>query len=181
MARHIASRALLRLDDLLFQDNARIRLGVLTFTTMSQAWHCTCGQLIDGGDVAYAVGCRSLNSLIIAGHDETADALQYAGRLGFSSSRDVPHMRRGSRTTNRPRARWDFHCHIRPGLGHVLGDVSFIHLGFLVVSPFRIACVFLHVERGRSSKRVWRSHRIIYFIYPPSRSQLCASLRPASW
>jgi hypothetical protein len=28
----------------------------------------------------------------------------------------------------------------------------------LVVSPLRIACVFLHWERGRSSKRVWRSH-----------------------
>jgi hypothetical protein len=37
-----------------------------------------------------------------------------------------------------------------------------VRLGFLVVSPFRIACVFLHVERGRSSKRVWRSPRIIY-------------------
>jgi hypothetical protein len=41
-----------------------------------------------------------------------------------------------------------------------------VRLGFLMVSPFRIACVFLHVERGRSSKRVWRSPRIIYlFIY----------------
>jgi hypothetical protein len=38
-------------------------------------------------------------------------------------------------------------------------------LGFLVVSPFRIACKFLHWERGQSSKRVWRSHRIIYFMY----------------
>jgi hypothetical protein len=37
-----------------------------------------------------------------------------------------------------------------------------MRLGFLVVSPFRIAGVFLHVERGRSSKRVWRSPRIIY-------------------
>jgi hypothetical protein len=40
-----------------------------------------------------------------------------------------------------------------------------VRLGFLVVSPFRIACVFLHVERGRSSKRVWRSPRIIYTYY----------------
>jgi hypothetical protein len=38
-----------------------------------------------------------------------------------------------------------------------------VHLGFLVVFPFRIACVFLHVERGRSSKRVWRSPQIIFF------------------
>jgi hypothetical protein len=37
-------------------------------------------------------------------------------------------------------------------------------LGFLVVSPFRIACVLLHVEQGRSSKRVWRSPRIIYLL-----------------
>jgi hypothetical protein len=35
-----------------------------------------------------------------------------------------------------------------------------LRTGFLVVSPLRIACVFLHVERGRSSKRVWRSPRI---------------------
>jgi hypothetical protein len=44
-------------------------------------------------------------------------------------------------------------------LYELLGRVS---LGFLVVSPFRIACVFLHVERGRSSKRVWRSPRKFY-------------------
>jgi hypothetical protein len=41
-----------------------------------------------------------------------------------------------------------------------------VRLGFLVVSPFRIACIFLHVERGRSSKRVWRSPRIIYLKRP---------------
>jgi hypothetical protein len=46
-------------------------------------------------------------------------------------------------------------------LYELLGRVS---LGFLVVSPFRIACVFLHVERGRSSKRVWRSPRILYLF-----------------
>jgi hypothetical protein len=40
-----------------------------------------------------------------------------------------------------------------------------VRLVCLVVSPFRIACVLLHVERGRSSNRVWRSPRIIYFIY----------------
>jgi hypothetical protein len=39
-----------------------------------------------------------------------------------------------------------------------------LRTGFLVVSPFRIACVFLYVERGRSSKRVWRSPRIIYLL-----------------
>jgi hypothetical protein len=38
-----------------------------------------------------------------------------------------------------------------------------VRLGFLVVSPFRIAREFLHVQRGRSSKRVWRSPRIIYY------------------
>jgi hypothetical protein len=50
-----------------------------------------------------------------------------------------------------------------------------LRTGFLVVSPLRIACVFLHVERGRSSQRVWRSPRIIYYHYgsqssPGSRS-----------
>jgi hypothetical protein len=54
---------------------------------------------------------------------------EYVGRLGVSSSREGPYMRRGSRTTNRPLARWDFNCHSwpRPGPGHVSGDVSFIH------------------------------------------------------
>jgi hypothetical protein len=35
-------------------------------------------------------------------------------------------MHQGSCTTNRPWTRWDFHRDIRPGPGHVLGDVSFI-------------------------------------------------------
>jgi hypothetical protein len=39
-----------------------------------------------------------------------------------------------------------------------------LRTGFLVVSPLRIACAFLHVERGLSSKRVWRSPRIIYLL-----------------
>jgi hypothetical protein len=41
-----------------------------------------------------------------------------------------------------------------------------VRLGFLVLSPCRIACVFLHVERGRSYKRVWSSSRIMYFLRP---------------
>jgi hypothetical protein len=46
-----------------------------------------------GDDVAHALGCRSLNSLIIVRHDETTDALrEYAGRLGFSSSREGPYI-----------------------------------------------------------------------------------------
>jgi hypothetical protein len=50
-------------------------------------------------------------------------------------------------------------------------------LGFLVVSPLRIACKFLHWERGRSSKRVGRTHRIIYlFIHVPAVVQLCSQL-----
>jgi hypothetical protein len=49
-----------------------------------------------------------------------------------------------------------------------------VRLGFLVVLPLRIACVFLHVERGRSSKRVWRSPRIIYvFIILLLHCNLC--------
>jgi hypothetical protein len=40
-----------------------------------------------------------------------------------------------------------------------------LRTGFLVVSPLRIASALLHVERGRSSKRVWRSPRIIYLFF----------------
>jgi hypothetical protein len=36
--------------------------------------------------------------------------------------------------------------------------------GFVVVSVLRFACVFLDVERGRSSKRVWRSHRKFHLL-----------------
>jgi hypothetical protein len=49
-----------------------------------------------------------------------------------------------------------------PGLPRATSRLSarapgWVAYWFLVVSPSRIACVFLHVERGRSSKRVWRS------------------------
>jgi hypothetical protein len=40
-----------------------------------------------------------------------------------------------------------------------------VRLGFLVVSPFRVACVVLHVERGRSSKQVLRSPETIHFLW----------------
>jgi hypothetical protein len=127
MARHDSRRAL-HLDDKAFQhkafqDNARIRLTVRNFTTMSHAWSCTCGQLVDGVDMAHALGCRSPNSLLIALQDETADAMRkYVGHLGFSSNRESPYQ--GLRTTDCARAHWDFHCHIWPGPGHILGDPS---------------------------------------------------------
>jgi hypothetical protein len=58
-----------------------------------------------------------------------------------------------------------------------------LRTGFLVVSSLRIACVFLHVERGRSSKREWRSPRIVYLFTwtmatwsnVPARFDLCCS------
>jgi hypothetical protein len=34
-----------------------------------------------------------------------------------------------------------------------------LRTGFLVASPLRIACAFLHWERGQSIKRLWRSHQ----------------------
>jgi hypothetical protein len=37
-----------------------------------------------------------------------------------------------------------------------------IHTSAHGTLSIRTACVFLHVERGRSSKQVWRSLRIIY-------------------
>jgi hypothetical protein len=59
--------------------------------------------------------------LIIAWHDENADApCKYVGRLGFSYSCEGCYKRRDSRTINRP-GPWDFHCHIRPGPGHIPG------------------------------------------------------------
>jgi hypothetical protein len=48
------------------------------------------------------------------------------GRLGFSSSREGRHSWLAPRIPNRFQARWDFHCNLHPGPGHVLADVSFI-------------------------------------------------------
>jgi hypothetical protein len=48
-----------------------------------------------------------------------------------------------------------------------------LRTAFLVVFPLRIACAFLHVERGQSSKRVWRSPQIIYC--------LCPLIHPGMW
>jgi hypothetical protein len=71
------------------------------------------------------LGYRLLNSIIIAWQDETTDALrEHNGRFRFTSSHEGPYMRRGSCTTNSPRACWDLQCFIRPGPGHILGDVS---------------------------------------------------------
>jgi hypothetical protein len=57
--------------------------------------------------------------------------------------------------------------------------LGWVRLGFLVVSPFQIACTFLHWERGRSSKRVWRSHRIIHlFTLRNSREQRVEKKNP---
>jgi hypothetical protein len=101
---------------------------VRNFTTMATPWTCACGHHVAEDDVAHALSCSALSGLVQARHDETADCLrEYAGRLGFGSSREGSYMRRGSLTTNRPRARWDLHCHVRPGPGHILADVSFIH------------------------------------------------------
>jgi hypothetical protein len=35
-----------------------------------------------------------------------------------------------------------------------------LRTGLLVLTSLRIACVFLHVERGQSSKPAWRSQQI---------------------
>jgi hypothetical protein len=59
-----------------------------------------------------------------------------------------------------------------------------VRLGFLVVSPFRNACVFLHVERGQSSKRVWHTPRIIYLPPEGQRYGLTGTefrYAPACW
>jgi hypothetical protein len=56
-----------------------------------------------------------------------------------------------------------------------------LRTGFLVVSPLPIACVFPHVERGRSSKHVWRSHRIVYFLYRKSSSVMLQVYRTLMW
>jgi hypothetical protein len=83
---------------------------------------------VEDDDVAHALGCHRLSGLVQSRHDDTAEVLrEFVGRLGFSSSRKGQYSRLAPRTTNRPQALWDFHCNLRPGPGHVLADVSFIH------------------------------------------------------
>jgi hypothetical protein len=111
----------LRPDDHAFQDSACVRKGVRTFSSFGTSWTCACGHTVEGEDVAHALGCNRLSGLVQSRHDDTVEVLrEFVGRLGFSSRLAPP-------TANRPKVRWDFHCNLRPGPGHVLGDVSFIH------------------------------------------------------
>jgi hypothetical protein len=76
----------------------------------------------------HALGCNQLSGLVQCRHDDTAEVLrEFVGGLGFSSSRDGRYSRLAPRTPNRPQDRWDFHCNLRPGPGHVLADVCVIH------------------------------------------------------
>jgi hypothetical protein len=118
----------LRLDDQSFQDAGRVRMGVRTISSFGTCWTCPCGHTVEGDDVAHAIGCNRLSGLVQSRHDETAEVLrEFVGRLGFSSSREGRYSRLAPRTPNRAQARWDFHYNLRPGPGHVLADVSFIH------------------------------------------------------
>jgi hypothetical protein len=47
--------------------------------------------------------------------------------MGFSSSRKGRYSQLAPALPTAPRPAWDFHCNLRPGPGHVLGDVSFIY------------------------------------------------------
>jgi hypothetical protein len=79
-------------------------------------------------DVAHALGCNRLSGLVQSRHDDAAEVLrEFVGRLGFSSIREGRCSRPAPLTPNQPQARWDFHCSLRPGPGHVLADVFFIH------------------------------------------------------
>ena len=57
-----------------------------------------------------------------------AYARQYLHKTfgGYSHRREGSGQCRGVRTTNRPQSRWGLHVFVRPGLGHMSGDVSFI-------------------------------------------------------
>jgi hypothetical protein len=116
------------LDDQSFQDAGRVHMRVRTFSSFGTCWTCSCGHIVEDDDVAHALGCNRLSNLVQSRHDDTAEVLrEFVGRLGFSSSREGRCFRLALRTPNRPQARWDFHCNLRPGPGHVLADVSFIH------------------------------------------------------
>jgi hypothetical protein len=102
-------------------------MRVHPFSSFGTGWTRFCGHTIEGDDVAHALGWNRHSGLVQNRHDETADILcEFVGCLGFSSCREVRYSRLASPTPNRPQARRDCHCNLRPGPGHVLADVSFI-------------------------------------------------------
>jgi hypothetical protein len=103
-------------------------MGVRMFSSFGACWTCSCGHTVEDDTVAHALGCNRLSGLVQSRHDEETEVLhECVGQLGFSSSREGRYFRLAPRTPNRPQARWEFHCNLRPGPGHVLADVSFIH------------------------------------------------------
>jgi hypothetical protein len=103
-------------------------MRVHTFSSFGTCWTCSCGHNIEEENVVHALGCKWLSGLMQNRHDETADILrERVGRLGFSSCQEGRYFRLAPRTPNLPQARWVCHCNLRPGPGHVLADVSFIH------------------------------------------------------
>jgi hypothetical protein len=141
------------LDDQSFQDAGRICMGVRTFASFGACWTCSCGHTVEDDVIAHALGCNRLSGLVESRHDETAKVLrELVGRLGLSSSRQGRHSRLAPHIPNRPRARWDFHCNLRPGPAHILADVSFIHP--LAASYIQCAaCTLGHVAALRDADK----------------------------
>jgi hypothetical protein len=118
----------LRLDDQSFQDASRVRMGVRTFSSFGTCWTYSCGHTVENDGVVHALGCNGLSGLVQSCHDETAEVVRkFVGRLGFSSSREGRYCGLAPRTLHSRQVRWDYHCNLRLGPGHVPADVSFIH------------------------------------------------------
>jgi hypothetical protein len=114
-------------------------MGAQTLTSFGTCWTCPCGHTIKDDDVAHALACNRLSSLVQSCHDDTAEVPQeFVGRLGFSSSHEERYCRLAPSIPNRPQERWDFRCNLRPGPGRILADVSFIHP--LAASNVHSAC-----------------------------------------
>jgi hypothetical protein len=70
--------------------------------------------------VVHSRGCNRFSALVQSRQDDTAEVLrELVGCLRFSPIRGRRYSLLAPCTPNRPQARWDFHCILLPGPGHV--------------------------------------------------------------
>jgi hypothetical protein len=98
----------LRLGDHAFQDAARVRMGVRTFSSFCNVWTCACGHTVKDDDVAHARCCNRLSELLLSLDVDIREALrEFVSRLDFSSSCEGRYSGLALRTPNHSQAHWD--------------------------------------------------------------------------
>ena len=160
----------LRLPDQAFQDNARLLLGVNTFSSAPCPWVCTCGTTVDGNDVQHAFACPKLSSLTIGRHDATVDDVRVVAHYGGRATTVEPRYGlAGSRSRSHPHGRGDISTVIRPGPGHTIIDVTYINPlnpDVIHAAATRPGAAAARAER-RKSQEYFRDHNCPGYQFRP--------------